>query len=334
MTNKKAFEMQFNWLFVLVAGAAILLFFMVVVVKQKNVSETSTKATVLKSMEAIITGAGVSTDTINKIVIPNSDIEVSCGRISIGGVTKQYQNLILFAPGLIKGDRLITQTSSFSTPFRATNLLYMTSQQLRYIIIGDNSLAKEINRSLPSEIKKEFYISKPEIKNSNNYKVRFVIVGDMIEFPKALEKMPDADVTAVRINGDSEKGAIEFWQKEGNSWLSKGSSVYIGKSSLIGAVYADNPDLYECNMQNVFSRINLVTKIYAERTKILVQNSALSGRQVQCNQFYNNALAKLNSIFAASSSFNKENADAIVEHARSLTNENRNAQIYSCALIY
>lgn len=334
MINKKAFEVQFNWLFVLVAGAAILLFFSVVVAKQKSVSETSTKATVLKSVEAIITGAGVSTDTINNIEIPLSSIEIGCGRISIGGVSKQHQNLVLFAPSLTKGSRLITQTLTFSAPYRATNLLYMTSLQIRYIVIGDTNLAKQINKSLPSELKKEFYQSMPEIRNSNNYKVRFVIFGEMIEFPKSLEKMPDYDVTAIKVNGDSEKGIIEFWQKEGNSWLSKGTSSYIGKSSLIGAVYTDTLELYECNMQNVFTRLNLVTKIYSEKTKKLVQKGTVSSRDTQCNQFYNNALSQLNSIFEASSIFNRENIDVISESAKLLSDENKHAQVYSCTLIY
>lgn len=333
MINKKGFEIQFNWIFVLVAGAAIILFFTVVVVKQKSVSEISTKATVLKSIEAIITGASVSTDTINTISIPSSNIEISCNRVSLGGVSKQYQSTILFAPSLVKGDRLITQTLAFSAPYRATNLLYITSPQIRYIIIGDSKLAKEINKSLPSELKKEFYQSMPEIKNLNNYKIRFVLFENLINFPKALEKMPDSDVTAIKINGDSEKGTIEFLQKEGNSWLSKGTSFYIGKQSLIGAIYADTFDIYECNMRNVFSRLNLVTKIYAERTKKLTQG-APSGRQFQCNQFYSNALSQLNSIFTASSDFNKENIDVIADSAKSLSSENKNAQVYSCTLIY
>lgn len=332
--NKKAFEVQFNWIFVLVAGVAILLFFTAVVIKQKNVSETSTKATVLKSIEAMITGAGVSTDTINIIDVPNSNIEVGCSRVSLGGVSKQYQNLILFAPILIKGDKLITQTLAFSVPYRATNLLYMTSPQLRYIIIGNSNLAKEINKSMPSDLKKEFYQSEPQIKNSNNYKIRFIVFESMMEFPKALEKMPDSDVTAIKINGDNEKGTIEFWQKEGNSWLSKGSSTYLGKSSLIGAVYADTFDTYECNMQNVFSRLNLVTKIYIERTKKLTQKAGTFSRQVQCNQFYNNALSHLNNILTASSTFNRENVETIADSAKLLANENKNAQITSCALIY
>lgn len=331
--NKKAFEIQFNWLFVLVAGAAILLFFTVIVVKQKAASETSTKATVLKSIEAIITGASVSTDTTNIISIPNSDIEVSCGRISIRGVSNQYQNLVLFAPSLIKGNKLITQTSAFSVPYRATNLLYITSPQIRYIIIGNNNLAKEINKSLPSSLKKEFYQSIPQINSLNNYKVKFIIFGDMIDFPKQLEKMPDTDVTAIRVNGDDEKGVIEFYQKDDASWLSTGSSAYLGKQVLIGAAYTDTLDMYRCSMQNVFFRLNIVTKIYAERTKKLVQEGA-SKMQLQCNQFYNNALNNLNNIYEASSEFSNENVGITANAAVALSSENQNAQVYSCPLIY
>ena len=331
--NKKGFEVQFNWLFVLVAGAAILLFFTVVIAKQKSVSETSTKATVLKSVEAIITGASVSSDTTNVVSIPQSDINVGCGRISIGGVSKQYQNLILFAPSSIKGDKIITQTLAFNAPYRATNLLYETSTGARYIIIGSGSLAKDINKTLPSEIKKEFYQSMPAIRNSNDYKVRFIVFDDMIDFPTALEKMPDADVTALKVSGDSERGTIGFYQKEHNLWALKGNSNYIGKNSLVGAVYSDSLETYGCSMNNVFSRLNLVTKIYAERTKKLLQREA-SSRQIQCNQFYSNAIVQLNNILAASSDFNKDNVDSIAEAAKLLAGENKNAQVYSCTLIY
>ena len=46
--NKKAFEMQFNWIFVLVVGASILIFFTAIAIKQKNVSEASSQITIFK----------------------------------------------------------------------------------------------------------------------------------------------------------------------------------------------------------------------------------------------------------------------------------------------
>ena len=334
--NKKAFEIQFNWIFILVAGAAILLFFASVIVKQKNISETSTKVTVLKSIDAIITGASVTIDTTKLENIPSSEIDVGCNRVAIGGlssdVSKQYQNLILFSPSSIKGSKFIWHTAAFSVPFRAINLLYVSSPQTRYIIIGSSSLASDINKSMPSDLKKEFYQSIPQIKNENNYKIRIIVFEniDMNEIGlKNLEKMPDSDVTAVKVNGNSENGAIDFYRKNGNSWLPEGSSVYIQKSSLIGAVYADARDAYQCNMQNVFSRLNLVAKIYAGRTSELIKQN-----KMVCDQFYGKALAELNKIIAASSNFNNDNIDVIVASAKSLSNANNDAKTYSCPLLY
>jgi len=329
--DKKAFEIQFNWIFVLVAGATILLFFSVIVIKQKAVSETSTKATVLKSFEAIITGTSVSTDTTSIIDIPSSDIEVSCGRISLGRVSNQYQNLVLFSPALIKGNRLITHTLAFSTPYRATNLLYITSPNLRYIIIGDSNLAREINSSLPSRLKKEFYNDATQIKNQNNYKVKFAVFGDMIDFPKSLEEMPDSDVEAARFTGNSWNGIVDFYAKEKSSWQRKGSSAYIGKASLIGAVYSGK-EMYDCNMENIFFRLNLVTKVYIDKTKKLAQDAA-SKKQFQCSQIYSSSLNHLSSIGSASK-FTNENVAVVASAAKSLAEESQNAQVYSCPLIY
>ena len=67
---------------------------------------------------------------------------------------------------------------------------------LTYFPDGYN-LAKEVNKSLPSSLKKEFYQSHVQINNLNNYKVKFAIFGSMIDFPKPLENMPDIDVTAI-----------------------------------------------------------------------------------------------------------------------------------------
>lgn len=333
MRNKKAFEIQFNWIFILVAGAAILLFFTAVVVKQKSISDASTKAVVLKSIDAIITGASLVADATKPESIPSSKIDVECNRVSVGGVSKSYQNLILFSPGSIVGNEFRWQTLAFSAPYRATNLLFMTSDKLRYVLIGDSSLAKEINKSLPSDMKKEFYQSIPSaFANSNNYKVRFIAFGSMIGFPGVLQKMPDSDVTAIRIAGDIEKGSVEFFQKEGNAWASKGTMPYIGKASLMGAVYADRIETYECNMQNVFSRLRIISSIYLQRTESL--RSSLSGGQTQCSQFYSNALTQLNRIYASSLAFSTANVNSISDAAGLLSSENTNARIYSCALIY
>ncbi len=335
--SKKAIEIQFNWIFVLIAGTAILIFFTVLVVKQKSLSESSTKAVVLKSIESIISGASVTIDTTKMENLPNPNIEIDCNKISVGNLPKQYQNLILFGPRLVKGNGFIWQTAAFSVPYRSTNLLYITSPQLKYVIIGNNDLAKDINKSLPSYLDKENYSSYQDalqIKNSNNYKIRFLVFGNIglagNSVPPAISKMKDEDVTALKIEGDAEKGALEFYQKKGNSWVSLGTSAYIGKSSLFGAIYTDTLEVYDCNMQNTFGRVKLVTDVYYERTKKLRDTI----QRQECKQIYNNALNQINNIKTLSLNFKPENINNLVSTAKLLSVQNKEAQKFSCPLIY
>src|SRR3989344_3647703 len=137
--DKKAFEIQFNWIFVLVAGAAILLFFSSVIIKQKDISQASTSIELLRTMETVIAGASASTDTTVPLDISDFEIRIGCNKVSIGSSSSQYRNLVLFAPSLVKGSSL-TQTLAFSEPYRSTNLLFITSSQVKYVLIGLDSL--------------------------------------------------------------------------------------------------------------------------------------------------------------------------------------------------
>ena len=341
MKNKKSFEMQFNWIFVLIIGAAILLFFASIIFKQKNLSDVTSKTELLRDIESLIDGASVSLDTTNTIALSKSNMDISCNKISIGGTSKQYQNLILFAPSSIKGNTLVSQTLAFSIPYRSANLLYMTSQQVRYILIGNSDLAREINKTVPNELSKEKYSSYDEskIKDLNNYKVRFVFTDSNLpsNVPASLLKMPDSDVTALKISGDNQKGTLEFYQKNNNAWASKGSSVYIKMPSLIGAIYTDKEELYFCNMQNVFSRAKIVTTVYNDRTN-QIANVASTGSD--CKKAYINALPKLNIIrdslsnLTTARTFDIANADKIISSSKDISTQNKEAQKFSCPTIY
>ena len=70
MKHKKAFEIQFNWIFVLVAGAAILTIFALVIFKQKSLSESSTSSIALRSMESVVAGASATTEVAGVAAAP------------------------------------------------------------------------------------------------------------------------------------------------------------------------------------------------------------------------------------------------------------------------
>lgn len=339
--SKKGFEMQFNWIFVLVAGAVILLFFAFIIVRQKDVSELSAKVTVLKSIGSIITSASVSTDTTGLKNIPNSNIEIGCNRVSLGsGASKQYQNLVLFAPNILKGSNLIWQTNSFSIPYRATNLLFLTNSQVRYIIIGDTPLAREVNKSLSSYLNKEFNPILTSIKNEGDSKVMFIIFNNMnptTDFVSTIEKfknIPDLDVTAIKIKGDSSLGETKFYRKKGNTFDAKEKSYYLTKPGLLGAIYSDSKEDYECGMKNVFSRLVFVNDIYASKLSELIINS-----KPICVDLFQKAKGQLRHIRdsfeeAISKEFNMEIFENIINYGQSLISYNKDLQKISCPSIY
>jgi hypothetical protein len=342
MKNKKGIEIQFNWIFVLIAGAMILLFVTLAIVKQKDVSQTTSQNTVMTSLEAVISGTSVSSDTIKAMDLPLSkDIDVKCGKISMGGPPKTFQNSILFAPSILRGNRLLTQTLKFSSPFRSANLLYMTSPQVRYIIIRNGEFSLDINRSLSSEINKE--VANPtalSIQDKNNYKVKFIFFnqapGD--DLLTELKKMDDSDVTAINIVGDEEKGTIEFYEKKNLVWQSLKKSPYLSKSALIGAIYADSKELYECNLKRAVTRLKIVNEVYTNRVIALSGDASLNNNCI--NIVYDPALTTLNEIgeisnaITSSANLDIPNFNLLSAKANELVNHNKIAQRFSCPLIY
>lgn len=339
MKHKKAFEIQFNWIFVLIAGAAILIIFTLVIFKQRSLSESSTNSIALRSMESVIDGTSVSTDTSSLIAVSDLSIEVDCGKISIGKISKQYPRLVLFSPSSIKGNKIIAQTMSFSAPYKSSNLLFMTSQQIKYILIGNSDLIKSINKSLPSEINKENFSSydQSKIRNSNNYKVRFVFDNldpTSLLFPNSLSRMPDGDVSALKITGNLDKGSVDFYENRAGFFVSKGTSYYIGKAALIGAIYADTLEHYECNMKNVFAKHSIVSDVYASRRTALRQAS-ISG---ECNNVYDGVMSYLSTISSISKNLagtlSETDRNNLVGAVESLKIQNKEAQKFSCPMIY
>ncbi len=340
MKNKKGFEIQFNWLFVMVAGAAILIFFAAVLIKQKNFAESSSDSDTIRTMSALIAGASSSAESSRPNEMPNLDIQLECNKITSGKSSRIFEKLVLFSPSRIKDDQIITQSISFNVPYRTTNLLMASSPKIRYIIIGEENPARYAVNLLPPNINKEQYCQSCDenydpafIRNLNNYKVRFVVFdGDMPVIPMSLRPMPDNDVTAVQIIGDTKNGLVEFYEKNSDAWESLGKSSFIG-SSILGAVYSDSLANYECSMQNVFSRLSLVSQIYLARTKSLVA-SGDDEKQKTCNGIYSGSQAIISKIIGASQNFNDVSTNIIADSADELKIKNKRAQLESCVMVY
>lgn len=195
---------------------------------------------------------------------------------------------------------------------------------------------------MPNESFSEVFPTLEDVSYEGEDKVRFIFFDNPTLankfIPNDYVSLPDDDVTALNVKGNLESGKIDFFKKLKIGPKYKfdkiGNSQYIGMESLLGAIFTDDIEIYTCVMDNIFEKINIVTQIYIERTnKIKQKYNELSDR---CSNLLNDPynLFYLNQIFGASLEFNPGNANTIVNSARNIQQQNKNAQLQSCATLY
>lgn len=364
LKKRGAVEIQFNWIFILIAGAIILLFFGSVIAKQKVAAEQKMSASLLVDIESILVSSSVTKQALNFVPIPQKEINFEkCSFYYIGEekeldarLKKDIKEKVIFTPDLITGARLTMWTLPWDMPYRVTNFLYLTSPQVRYIIVADDfglgSFADEIDKLLPPErltIDEEEYAVMPreekipselsDFTDLNNYKIKFIFLagnpkGGNVDL-SAFSGMKDNDVRAIKIDGNINDGDITFYKyrKSDNKFVEiaqgdEAKSKYLGKASLIGAIFAEDKEMYECAMQNAFERMRVVTDVYIKRTEAILAGAS-SDCMVYYGSEYSGALQDLYGIFDASTQFNFANIETIKLARNGLEAQNKN-----CPLIY
>jgi hypothetical protein len=335
MAKKGEIEIQFNWIFIMIAGALIFLFFFSIIRWAMKSSDDSASVTTANYLDSILTSAAVTKDTVTAVDAPFNQLDFKCanGFKIDNGQWKQINNKIIFAPNRLVNGKLVTWSMSWDAPFRITNFLFVTSPQERYIFIGGwgDEVFKYLNQSVPKEIKAEFNPITTDDKN--NFKVRFVYVNTEPDRDHAIKfsKMGAADVTALKITDTSISGEASFdlsfykkslpgatiasWQKIGDTATANDDA------SLWGAIFTDDPTDYTCNMGKANERYNLVASIYEKRSELLFNYYSSNGN-FECANIHSQAKTSL------------ESSLSNLNTPPNLNGLNENAQQKSCALIY
>jgi len=377
MHKKKAqIEIQFNWIFVLIAGALILVFFSAIIVKQKQISDTKLSINILTDLQTLTVGAEVSSNVYNNFSSRGNVLEFSCQDCScfyaldniLGSTDIAYNARALFAPSLIDANRIIVFSLDWNMPFKITNFLYLTSDKMRYVINKDsanNVLLSKIQKALHGGMLQERIDSPDDYINRNEKKVRFVffgkdksyiessdLVGDGVSQGFNTKKMDNKDITAINIIPRTlEVGTVEFYRKNPSSSLDEFELVesypYLGIPSLVGAIIVDDFELYKCPMDDAFTRLNYVSKVYFNRMGALKDYYTLpSNADAKCTTRYTSAESKLDNIITTSdkpfgsfidsnplSDLGSMHTSAFDENT-GLAQTNNRLQLFSCPEIY
>jgi hypothetical protein len=324
MRKKGVIVIQFNWIYVLIIGGLILGLFVGIAVRQKEASEKTAAGEIQRRLETVLASAESSLGTVNMIDMGRATIRFDCFGFSVGEL-KPFSPGVTFAPKRIstRGKEFITWTQDFSVPFRVTNFLYVTGRQVRYVIVGDSQLADKIKEELPRElnmVSAESLVEAETITYENEDITKFIIV-DLDGSLDLDSSFLGTDVSALQIKGIT----INFYEKPPNSaaLIPRGASTYYGSTPMMyGAIFADDAETFDCNMEKAFKRLDIISQIYARRAEEL-RDSGEYGEEHPCYNSYN----------SASYWFQTINTD-LVSAATNLQSINRALQINSCPLLY
>ncbi|MBU1204486.1 MAG: hypothetical protein KKE93_01095 [Nanoarchaeota archaeon] len=327
-SKKGVISVQFNWVFILIAGVLILLFFGSLVLNLKKNSDITIADTIITNMQTIMTGAEVSVRTINPITIPDKEIKFSCDSISIGDIRKDItKNKIVFAPEVIKGRTLLAWALDWNTPYHVTNFLYLTTPNIKYVFIKPlDQEAEELFDLLPDKInKKKEDLS--DIKDTGNYFKLVFFDYSNPQVPPHLNSVSNNKVSAINIiSGTNE---IEFYKKKGAQFEPVGKANYLGNPMILGAMFSGNLEDYECNVEKAFNKLGIVSMVYEKRTDYLRDLYAGSS----CISYYDPSL------FSEIAEISKEKITVnSIQLIKGLINnielKNENLQSYSCPTMY
>jgi hypothetical protein len=288
MKSKKAtIEVQFNWIFVLIVGAIILVFFFGFIQKQRSLSEQKISYTLLSDIESIATGAGVTKGTAQSVKMPKRGIDFECTEeclctFSSGEINKPFHDKIMFTPTEIYGTELIMWTKEWKFPFRVTNFVYATSPSVMYFLVYSESstnsvkLMKTVDSLLPEKVQriKIKFDELPEAKNENYAEVRFIFLD--IPDPEAVfdPSFKETKLTALAVYPNT--GQLIFYDQLVKNQLTfeAKDSYYFGDASMFGAMFSGDVKLYECNMKTAFERMRYISRVYKERMIFLQASMA------------------------------------------------------------
>lgn len=338
LRKKGVIEVQFNWLFILIIGAVILMVFSGIIMKQKDSSENSRNVLVLNSLAAILSGSEASSGTVNVVRIPDSKIEFSCNRYSISGLSKQMDVMNSFSPKNFNGNQMIILSLDFSLPYRVTNAIYLTSPNYRYALIGSSETSRKVGKLFPNETLFSLSENLDDIDYLGEEKVRLVFfdnhIDDGTDVPLIYSRLSNDKVTALNVIGTSDTGKLEFFMKSGEKFVKLEESYYLTPESILGAIFSDDGEIYNCVMENIFKKLNIVSSIYLERTKLVMEEYQTEGHRCSNFAYSLYSLDALNRMVASSTSFTYPNILSLSEAYISLKSQNKEAQLQSCATIY
>jgi len=285
----------FNWIFVMIAGAVILLFFVKIISVQTAITEREIGATVLSDTQTILSGRATTEDSQAIIEIPDKAFEFICQEpcnlqtgcdswFGIPGGDLRIQTPLqpIFSTRKIETSRLYAFVLGWDVPFHTSNFLILAQPGMKIAFPGPvacsgDELCSEVLGLIPTPLKdarivlNDGPINHPAVRNIN------FTPGCIASESKNIYCVREATREITFPNGRTHN--------------------YYMPQALVGAIFSEDSFAYECNMKKAFFRLNRVVEVYEDKRirladdwgsnpSCLVQYLAMSSNLTQIGEDY------------------------------------------------
>jgi len=274
-SKKSAIEIQFNWIFVLIAGTVIFVFIISLILSQKKSVDIQVSQDVLRQLATNIKGKQQLSNTFSQMETPKTTFTFTCDPADLtsdfkisGSQREQLPLEIIFAPKEFNTQTLNIWTLDFAVPFTVTRFIYITPPNMIFVIYNKTeqyqTQSRLIYNTLPSNITKKFASTPAELdkalKGYTHYRVICIenecngVTQDYIRItPNTLSSDLFGYGTVIYRNGASISSNIN----------------YIGAASLFGAIFSDDEKYYTCEMSRAFKQFEIKRSLHQKRIELL-----------------------------------------------------------------
>ncbi|QQG38459.1 MAG: hypothetical protein HYS32_02520 [Candidatus Woesearchaeota archaeon] len=332
--NKRGVAATFLWIFVAIAGAIILIFFISFAAKHGESSSTVTNIVYLDTVSNIITNFAVSLEADKSVQLPTKiEVYFDCeGLLMVAkerDFTKKIPNNIVFGTERFLDNEILLWTVPWKLPYTITNLIYVTSPHVKYFLIYDSSSQQLVN-DIKSQIPARFKVEVVDVNNLRSlepidkdaqlrsyYKNKFVFFTE----PKLIQEISEMKTPATIVEiKPGDYGQIIYHLNN-----SEKSINYISKELIYGAIFVDDPETYQCLVQKSLDKVGQIASLYAEKARLLQIKST------QQNCLYTETKNTLEKQQQSAKSLNTEE---VFLTSSQLVEQNRHLDNQGCSLIF
>lgn len=337
-------DQQFHWIFVLIAGAIIVLFFISVIISVRTNVDRRMNASFLETLDTILSGAQAAEDVIMTIRSGSrSSFEYYCdpqilvAEVAMTGTALARQNThrILFSHPQVQGGDIFLVTRSIAMPFRIDNAVFMSDPSTIYIVVGSST---DIGATLLYDLLPDTF-PKRRLESTDfsgidqllrGYKRGVVIVsGNIAIGPQALRDYPVNIMYVNFYNRDTSPlyGQVEFY--ENSEFV---SYEFLTDTMLLGALVTADSSTYRCVLERIRSQAIMLAELYMKRIELLQPHV-----EERCKRVYASIVTEirdLSEILARPLDQTRPFAASGGEAMQKITDINREVEFYSCPIIY